>query len=305
MGISIVIASIFIYMSPKGEKEYLLDLEINAVTTSVEPGQPVEFKINLFNIGHDQKFDVHLVHQIIDTNGTVVSSLEEEIGVITRASKLSEIRMPSEAKAGTYKLETTANYQQKTASASFEFSVFTTDITKNTETCLDGIKNHGEEDIDCGGPCTACKQENPCPECDDNNSCTFDYCNETTNFECKHDAIEPCCEDIGCEQEECIDCGKNESMNLQERMKEVNAVVEKDPQKAAKLCAEIEENAGKDYCFNEIALSSANNRLCMQISDIVRKDSCIMNVAINTNDYSDCELITNKNLKESCALLSK
>ncbi|MBI2075806.1 MAG: hypothetical protein HYT72_00970 [Candidatus Aenigmarchaeota archaeon] len=39
-----------------------------------------------------------------------------------------------------------------------------------------------------------------CPSCNDSNKCTFDYCNEFTNFECKHKAVEPCYNDGNCEE---------------------------------------------------------------------------------------------------------
>ena len=69
--------------------------------------------------------------------------------------------------------------------------------------------------------------------------------------------------------------------------------------------SKIEEEAGRDYCFNEIALATENNRLCNQILDIVKKDSCIMNIAINTDDYSSCDKLSNENLKNSCNLLAQ
>lgn len=47
-----------------------------------------------------------------------------------------------------------------------------------------------------------------CPEsCDDNNLCTSDFCSSVTNYECKHQKIEPCCGNDVCEiNEDNINC---------------------------------------------------------------------------------------------------
>lgn len=47
--------------------------------------------------------------------------------------------------------------------------------------------------------------EKTCPaSCDDSNACTTDSCSIRTGFECKHDAIKPCCGNGACEPNEDI-----------------------------------------------------------------------------------------------------
>jgi len=40
-----------------------------------------------------------------------------------------------------------------------------------------------------------------CQSCDDNDKCTFDYCNELTDFKCKHKSVEPCYNNNVCEED--------------------------------------------------------------------------------------------------------
>ena len=57
---------------------------------------------------------------------------------------------------------TTATCQTITStSTTTTTSTTSTTTTIEIPTCSDGIKNQGEEDIDCGGPCKPCKKEYP------------------------------------------------------------------------------------------------------------------------------------------------
>jgi hypothetical protein len=56
-------------------------------------------------------------------------------------------------------------------------------------------------DNDNNGVCDINEKE--CPSsCDDSDTCTNDHCSIQTNFECRHDAIKPCCGNKVCEPSE-------------------------------------------------------------------------------------------------------
>ncbi|MBI5389701.1 hypothetical protein HZB01_04980, partial [Candidatus Woesearchaeota archaeon] len=76
-------------------------------------------------------------------------------------------------------------------------------ITVNTSLrpvgCGNGIKDLGETDVDCGGPCTSCSLNKNCKEDDD---CTSDYCSSANKCE------KPTCNDRVKNQDETDkDCG--------------------------------------------------------------------------------------------------
>ena len=305
LGISILVASIFIYFAPTEEKEVLLDLELEPLITSVEPGQLIEFKIQLFNIGHKRKFDAHLTHTITGPKSDFLASKEEEMGVITRAAKASRIRIPLDAEKGDYTLTTVADYEGKKASSSFTFEVFKEELA----TCFDKIKNQEEEGIDCGGPCPACIGQS-CPEsCDDKDSCTKDYCNSSTGFECRHGQIADCTAENSTMPDDANRTGADESIQQDadtfgKDMDDILGMVKEDKREALNRCLAM-DGSDKDECINLLALETDNDGLCRSIEDSFKRDSCYMNIAINKKDYSNCGLITNANLRESCRLLGE
>ncbi|MCX6814383.1 MAG: lamin tail domain-containing protein [Candidatus Aenigmarchaeota archaeon] len=55
-----------------------------------------------------------------------------------------------------------------------------------------------------------------CPSCEDNNTCTKDFCSEETDYECRHEAIIPCCGNSECEEaENRTSCSQDCSCTLQ------------------------------------------------------------------------------------------
>ncbi len=88
-------------------------------------------------------------------------------------------------------------------------------------TCDDSIKNQGESDIDCGGPCDKCNNGKICSIDNDCQSrfCSFGTCKEAdechdgrfsgheTDIDCGGPCPEKCTEGMGCSLNE--DCGEN------------------------------------------------------------------------------------------------
>ena len=84
-------------------------------------------------------------------------------------------------------------------------------------TCFDGIKNDGEEGVDCGGPCKPCPVvEQPCSGCKRNGDClpfgtrlvedgVPKYCSITKEFEFQKGADEACQNNYECSTNICVD----------------------------------------------------------------------------------------------------
>ena len=89
--------------------------------------------------------------------------------------------------------------------------------TEPEPTCYDGIKNDGEEGVDCGGPCKPCPVvEQPCSGCKRNGDClpfgtrlvedgVPKYCSITKEFELQKGADEACQNNYECSTNICVD----------------------------------------------------------------------------------------------------
>ncbi len=118
-------------------------------------------------------------------------------------------------------------------------------LCKREATCSDGIKNQGEQQVDCGGPCPAC----PCTQdadCNDGLYCTVDTCSSGT---CQYTAfnadtggvnVDPCKRDFSRICAVPSRCFCNESTN------------------ACELC----KNTSNGVFATEALCKSASNTLC-------------------------------------------
>jgi len=157
LALALTIYLAYILLVPKAPAK-LLDLETEPLTSAVEAGGLLRFKVEILSIGSSKRYDIKLRHEVLDKNNKIITFKEEEPGIETRIAKISSIRIPEDTLPSSYVLKTEAIYDSKKATA-----VFTFKVKKATAepTCSDGIKNQGETGIDCGGPCK------PCPTCSD------------------------------------------------------------------------------------------------------------------------------------------
>ncbi|MBD3248750.1 hypothetical protein GF336_01775, partial [Candidatus Woesearchaeota archaeon] len=189
--VAVIISLIVINIGPSAP-EQLLDLEISMISENINPGDTIEFNVQSISMGAAKRYDIKLLHEIKDSSGRKITSKEEDVGIETRVSKVSRIKIPGSANAGRYSLRTTAFYDSKSASSQIQF-----DIAE-------------EEPEPAPGP--APEPEEECPaSCDDGDKCTEDHCSEETGYGCEHDPIIPCCGNNICEEEESyetcsIDC---------------------------------------------------------------------------------------------------
>ena len=324
------IVSIFYYNLPKLPTK-LLDLNIEPITTTVEPGGSIAFIKELSNLGSSKRYDVVIRQEIIDSKTSqVITQKIETRAIETFGSTQTRILVPKDTKEGDYILRVVVEYEDKKAVATLPVKV--TAFAKK-ETCFDGIKNQNEEDIDCGGLCKPCQKQ--VKECNDNNPCTDDM---IENGLCVNKPITPCCGNNICEAQEkesCpADCPKAEQFSTSistQSLDDIKEIAKVDPKKALQQCNQIEVpdlkdtcigNVGevqrnknyctqinnariKDLCYSDIAKSINDNSLCEQISIDSRKDSCYMTFVLDNKDYSVCDKITNKHLRQSCESLKQ
>ena len=310
----------------------LLDLKASLLTTSVKAGQNLEFNIEMVNMGTIKGFDVSLVYNIYDQKNKLLISKEETIALVTKASTKATVAIPRRAADGTYRLEVTAKYGGRTASAKESFSIYTEQ--KPAETCFDGINNRDEEDIDCGGSyCNPCETAASCEDGIRNQGETAIDCGGP----CEPCKIEPTCADgIRNQGEEGIDCGgpcgkcpeTGIGISLPEKIEEIKEIAKTDKDRALRMCMEfalenykeeciytvavaaadytvcnnIAENRTKDKCFTKAAEITNSSIICDNIEKESRRDSCYMHFVM-IGDYSVCDKIANQYLKQSCESL--
>jgi hypothetical protein len=110
------------------KKQGLLDLKIEALKTSVRPGDSGSYEIKLYNLGKTGRVDVQLKLQVYNpkTNETIAEKVET-LAVETSLSALSELAIPANAKDGSYEVRATAFYTDSSFQAAQAYA--TTQIT--------------------------------------------------------------------------------------------------------------------------------------------------------------------------------
>jgi len=318
----------FFYYSPSKANEKLLDLNLEPITTTAEPGESITFIKELSNLGSSKRYDVTIKQEIIDPNtNKVVTQKIETRAIETFGSTQTKILIPRETATGDYILRVIVEYDDKKAVATLPVKIAS---FAKKETCFDGIKNQNEERADCGGLCKACEKQ--VTECNDNNPCTDDI---IENNECANKPVAPCCGNGICEgqeKESCpADCQKAgfSALPSTETLDDIKELSKINPSKALQQCSQIEvpdlkdtciANIGevqrsrdyclqvsnariKDLCYSNIAKASNDNSLCDGISTDSRRDSCYMTFVLDNKDYSVCDRISNKHLRQSCESL--
>jgi hypothetical protein len=151
--------------------------------------------------------------------------------------------------------------------------------------CSDGVRNQGESDVDCGGPCKACPTSNlPCAERADANERSKCFMNQAVGS-----GNASVCDYIEIEFFK-DDCLKGIAKNTND----------------TSPCGRISSPLGSAECLRDVAIETMNPKLCASIADITQRDSCYYRVAIDSKDVSACAGITSDSSQKTCtALLSK
>lgn len=292
--------TLFFYFNPQKTATKLLDLNLEPIVTTVQPGENVIFLKELSNLGSSERYDVIIKQEIIDqrTNRIVTQKIETR-AIETFGSTQTRILVPQDSKPGDYILRTIVEYDNKRAIATLPVKI----VVFAKETCFDGIKNQNEDGVDCGGICKPCETQNF--ECNDNNPCTNDFVEDEV---CVNKPIVPCCGNNICEEQEQSSCDldcqivskKPSDLMSSESLEEIKELAKVDPSKALQQCNKFEVPDLRDTCIANIGEAQRNKNYCLQISNERIRDLCYKNIAEATNDNSICEEISTDGRKDSC-----
>ena len=289
------------FIKPEKAPETLLDLSLEAISTTAQPGKQISFIKKIESMGTKKRYDITLTYQLTDEDGNIAQVNEDTIAVETKSTSKTNIKIEEDIKPGKYQLKVIARYDKKKATASIPIKVYE---KEETPTCLDNIKNQGEEDIDCGGPCEQCQS---CPVCNDQDSCTEDICSKDTKYQCVYREIEDCrppyLEEPKQTSTETVDTGSY--ITLKEVKSQLTNLVSTNPNQAAELCTQLNKKIEKDSCFVTIKDITQDAHYCQFIEGDTPRDSCYFSIVIKTNNFELCEKITSPYFKNSCKSLKK
>jgi len=309
MGLIVVIAALAIlaldYID-KPPQPTLLDLSIQPLMVELQPGQDILFSRQLSASGPSLFPEAELTHSILDTDqGEILHSTSEMASIRVRNPVKSRMTLPADLTPGFYLLQTLADYEEKRAVASFLFKVY---VRGDQPSCFDNELNQGEENVDCGGPCTACDH------------CSNDrWDDEEEGLDCGGPCIpciKPSCFDEVQNQDEAgVDCGgicractladRNfQQLDPKEQLLEARELARTDPEAALEHCQTSAEQAQRDECISQVADEIDDRTICSSIIIPSKKDACFLSFALE-GDYTVCSEINNVYLMNSCFALER
>lgn len=302
--IALGIIAFLLFSSLSGEEtKEKTSLEFNAISTTIQPGQNVTF---IKKISTTESKKISFNYQLIDEKGNTIKTEYETLDISKSISSKSSISIPEDASLGKYNLKITYSYDDVQKTNSLPVKLYEASAEPS---CNDNILNQGEERVDCGGPCEPCRT---CPEsCDDNDPCTEEYCDASTEYECKYEIIEGCGETTsqsGTQQKEEPKQQPErdgEKVTLTTVRKDLHQKIQSSPVEAAQLCETLSEQIEKDLCLKTTAELSNQSKFCQYIERSLTKDSCYMKFVTNNNEFEHCEIIQDEYLKDSCETLEK
>ena len=290
------------FIKPGKAPETLLDLSLEAIATTAQPGQQISFIKKIESMGTKVRYDVTLTYQLTDNKGDIVQTpTDETVAVETKSTSKTNILIEGDVKPGDYQLKAIARYNGRKAIASIPVKVYAKEATP---TCSDNIQNQEEEEIDCGGPCEQCQS---CPVCNDQDSCTEDICSADTNYQCVYQEIEDCRTPYT-ESPTTISTEQIETdgyTTLEDIQPQLTNLINTNPAQAAELCAQLSDRLEKDGCFSTIVNINQDAHYCQFIEGDTPRDSCYFGIVMKTNNFALCEQITSTYFKRSCDSFKK
>ncbi|MFH1669954.1 MAG: hypothetical protein ABIA62_08565, partial [Candidatus Woesearchaeota archaeon] len=111
--------------------DQLLDVEVEKLTTLVQQGGDLTFRVKLINFGFDKRFDVVMNYKIINrgTQGTVLEK-SETMALSTTMENIVTFAIPETMSPGDYVVRVDAVYQDFVATSGFIFNLISKDIAE-------------------------------------------------------------------------------------------------------------------------------------------------------------------------------
>jgi len=255
-----------------GVPEKLLDVETEKLTTIVQQGGELMFKVKLINFGYEKRFDVTMNYKIIDreTQGTVLEK-SETLALSTTLENVIKFDIPEDIKAGKYVLRADATYKEFTATSGFIFDILPKEIAKERIEEIRKIVPEMKENI------------TEIPE------------------------LAPEVPEVPVERPTPIPAPEKpfyEGKTRQQAFEMVKAVSVREPQRAADMCKTLTLKQHQEDCIITIAKFKKDAAYC-QFLEQKSQDRCIFELIVEIKDPAVCPQIKDSGLRGTCELLTK
>lgn len=286
----ILIAAFLLLLAPSRPSQ-LLDVSVEPVRTEVSASSPIEFIIQLVNLGSASRFDVHIKSELVSVaSNEVVAAKTETVAIETRNAVKSQLVVPADANPGRYVVRVLVEYARQSARASFSLVV----IPPEKILPKPPVSPSGQHDSDdCQGGCN------------DYDSCTLDRCVKGV---CIFDKISPCCGNGVCERgesetfcpEDCAEKRPTVAQSVQVIIDKAFSAASTDPDSGVRLCRTLPQLSDQGACLSGVAKRSGQAEICGQIVEDKDKDGCYLDFALGRDRFDLCDQVQDRWLKSSC-----
>ncbi|MBN1385719.1 hypothetical protein JW968_01950 [Candidatus Woesearchaeota archaeon] len=107
----------------KPEQKKLLDVSTEPALRTMDAGDDLVFVGELTNMGADRRYDILLIHKLINPEDEVIDSKETTIAIETGGSFKESFKIPKNTESGIYYVETTARYDDLEAKSRFQVRI--------------------------------------------------------------------------------------------------------------------------------------------------------------------------------------
>ncbi|MFH1327212.1 MAG: hypothetical protein ABIH59_03745 [archaeon] len=104
-------------------KKSLFDVKMNLLKTTVIPGETINPKIELYNLGETGRIDASIEYFIKNEYDEIIVYEQETVAVETQLSYIKELQIPETANRGRYVLYVKVSYSDTVASSTVWFSL--------------------------------------------------------------------------------------------------------------------------------------------------------------------------------------
>jgi len=163
--------------------------------------------------------------------------------------------------------------------------------SRDPTSCFNGKQDQGEENVDCGGPCSK-----PCQTSTTNAQQNQD-CGSLTEITAKT----RCYVDKAATQGSDSECTKLSDIFYRNMCYRLYASKTLD----STSCANINTTLDADECYKDVAISKQDVGVCDKVSDEAQRDTCFFRLGFDTKNADICNKIISTASKYRCLALAK
>lgn len=290
IGVIGISATVFFLLQDSGP-DYLMDVSLSGIKTSVKPGDVITFNVEFENKGSEDDYDIELRHEIRNSKNYQTLAFEEETRAVSSGSYEKSIIIPEDAEPGDYILRTISTYYTQTASATLQIKILEDDAVVPEEPIEPTDPPiTPEEDTE---PVKPPEIEEPKEVGDPDETGDYD------SFEALEKVKEVAQSDPSAAANYCP------KMELQ-ATKDLCYGYVGEAAGEIRYCDKIQDERTKDNCIKNVASAKNDPSLCEQVGKEDRRDICYMTFVTDENkDFSVCEKVVNPYLRQSCESLKQ